>query len=172
MLWSFQVHILLQNFVLFHFYSVVDLSLNTLQLVGRIFFYYFGMFCFVCIVWLSTFLRLFCQYLWFISFRCVVRLVCSCLLRAFSFHWVPICFTFLSNFVCFIFLFGFLRGIHILLLTSFALALINLFTLVKLSIEICCKTLITFFNLYFEFFSILNFTDGNVAIFSLMIFFY
>ena len=100
---SFLLYILLQDNFLF-LPSVVDLSLCTVyQLVDRIFSCYFGMSSFVCIVWpcLSTFwVFLLFLIFWFISSSCIVRLVCGCLFRVCSFHWVPVCFTSLCSFAC------------------------------------------------------------------------
>ena len=89
--------------------QVVDLSLCTRQqLVGRIFFLYFGVSCFICIVWpcSGTFWLSFLSpiYFWYISSCYVIRFVCGYHFRIFSYRWVPMRFTFLSSFIyCFSF---------------------------------------------------------------------
>ena len=126
-------------FIFFPLHPVVGLSLCILHwFVGRFFFCYFGSSCFVCIAWpwyllsFSSFSKIF----WFISSSCIVRLVCCCLVLVFSFQWFFVSFSFLSTLTCshnflispfslifhsgFSFLLGFLMGLWILLLTSFA----------------------------------------------------
>ena len=78
---------------LYSFYQTVDKSL----------FVYFGVSYFVCIVWP-------CSGIFWVSFLSTISSVLfCCLFVVFSFLWVPVCFTFHSNFAyCNIFLFVFL----------------------------------------------------------------
>ena len=127
--------------VLFSLHLVVHLSLCFLQrFAGRIFFRYFGrtyLFVLLDSVPVSSASPFFCQY-WFISYSCIVKLVCCCLFYVFSFHCIFVYFPFFSNLGCShsffisssiltshpasVFLFGFLCGIPILSLINFVLA--------------------------------------------------
>ena len=175
--------------VLFLLPLVVNLSLFTLpQSIGRIFFHNFWIPHFIYIAWScpGTFL-VFCQYLLLYFFQLYCQ-TCQCLsFGCLFFCWVPVYFTFLSTFTCchsfiicssclishwdFVFLFVFLWGIPVLLMTSFTPVLINLFSSVMLSIGICCNILFTFSVSTLTFYLSWFLRDDNVAFCSYKIFF-
>ena len=124
------VFIFYSKLTLFLLPPVVDLSLCTLnQLVGRIFFYNFGMFCFClyCLILPYYLLSLpsFANIFWFISSSCAVKLVCDCIFLGGSVgflhnsHYSVVSFAVAVSFCpsClishpgFVFLLRFLRGI-------------------------------------------------------------
>ena len=117
-----------------NFYAFLIWKLCILLRLGRMFLYILeGYVLFVLLSFESSFL---CQYLWFVSASCMVRLVCCCLFLVFSFHCFLVLFSFLDIFALFrsflispfglishpgfISMFEFHRGIPILSLTSFS----------------------------------------------------
>ena len=168
----------------------VAMSSCILILLVRIFFRFFGMWCFVCITRFR--LRIFHVFLsspisFDFSSHCIVRLVCNFIL-VFSSQHINGHFSFLRTFArCrnfhiypsslishpgFVFLFGFLRGTPIISQANFPPAQISSFIFVMQRVRIFVNNFFTFSVCILTLVQSWFLRDGIIVFFSVMVFLY